>query len=92
MPVKTLDEHIEITPDVCFGKPRIAGRRITVHDIVAWHLHGHQPLDKIAADHDLNLADLHAALAYYYDHRKEIDRKLEDDERVSNALRRPAGG
>ncbi|MEO0014001.1 MAG: hypothetical protein RLZZ535_2390 [Cyanobacteriota bacterium] len=27
-------EHIEITPGVCGGKPRIAGHRIRVQDIV----------------------------------------------------------
>lgn len=32
-----ISEHIEITPDVCGGKPRIAGHRIKVQDIVIWH-------------------------------------------------------
>ena len=30
-------EHIEITPGVCGGKPRIAGHRIRVQDIYVWH-------------------------------------------------------
>ena len=30
-------EHIEITPGICGGKPRIAGHRITVQNIVVWH-------------------------------------------------------
>jgi hypothetical protein len=30
---KTLDEHIEITPNIMGGKPRIAGHRISVQDI-----------------------------------------------------------
>ena len=30
-------EHIEITPGVCGGKPRIAGHRIKVQDIAIWH-------------------------------------------------------
>ena len=29
--------HIEITPGVCGGKPRIAGHRIRVQDIVIMH-------------------------------------------------------
>jgi len=32
-----LDEHIEITPGVAGGKPRIAGRRITVQNVAIWH-------------------------------------------------------
>jgi hypothetical protein len=33
----TLDSHIEITPGTRGDKPRIAGRRIRVHDIAIWH-------------------------------------------------------
>ncbi len=29
-----INEHIEITPGVCGGKPHIAAPRIRVHDIV----------------------------------------------------------
>ncbi|MEB3335883.1 MAG: DUF433 domain-containing protein [Leptolyngbyaceae bacterium] len=32
-----ISEHIEITPGVCGGKPRIARHRIRVQDIVIWH-------------------------------------------------------
>lgn len=35
LPVIT--EHIEITPGICGGKPRIAGHMIKVQDIVIWH-------------------------------------------------------
>lgn len=30
-------EHIEITPDICGGKPRIAGHRIKVQNLAIWH-------------------------------------------------------
>jgi uncharacterized protein (DUF433 family) len=33
----TIINHIEITPRVCGGKPRIAGHRIKVQDVVIWH-------------------------------------------------------
>ena len=32
-----LTQHIEITPGVAGGKPRIVGHRITVQNIVIWH-------------------------------------------------------
>ena len=32
-----LAQHIESSPGVCGGKPRIAGHRITVQNIVIWH-------------------------------------------------------
>jgi len=37
MLLSVIKEHIEITPGVCGGKPRIAGHRIRVQDIVIWH-------------------------------------------------------
>lgn len=48
-----LDCHIEITPDVRGGRPRIAGTRITVADIVIMHLRLGQSLEEIAGKYDL---------------------------------------
>jgi len=76
----SLDQHIEITPGVAGGKPRIAGHRITVQNIAVWHERLGQSADEIAAQHDLTLADVYAALAYYYDHRAEIDQAIQDDD------------
>lgn len=36
--VKVISEHIEITPGVCGGKPRIAGHRIQVEDCDEHHI------------------------------------------------------
>ena len=36
MTVQGLDRRIEITPGICAGKPRIAGHRITLHDVAIW--------------------------------------------------------
>ena len=83
-----LDRHIEITPDVRGGRPRIAGTRITVADIVIMHLRLGQSLEEIAGKYDLDLADVYAALAYYYDHRSEIDEGIEADEAFAEAFRR----
>ena len=37
MTTETLNQDIEITPGVSGGKPRIAGCRIAVENIVIWH-------------------------------------------------------
>ena len=63
--MNTLDRQIEITPGVVGGKPRIAGHRISVQDIVIWHERMGLNADAIAAEYDLTLADIYAALAYY---------------------------
>jgi uncharacterized protein (DUF433 family) len=88
MALKTLDQHIEISPGVAGGRPRIAGHRITVQDIAIWHEWLGRSVDEIATDYNLSIADVYAALAYYHDHRKEIDKNIKDDEEFIEALRK----
>jgi uncharacterized protein (DUF433 family) len=87
MATKTLDDHIEVTPGVAGGKPHIAGHRITVQDIVIWHERMGKSADEIAVEYDLSLADIYAALAYYFDHRPELERAMQGSEAFVAALR-----
>jgi uncharacterized protein (DUF433 family) len=80
MTTLTLDRHIETTPGIAGGRPRIAGHRITVRDIVVLHLHLGKSVDEICAEYALGLADVHAALAYYFDHRADIDQDIKAGE------------
>ena len=73
MIAQVLDQHIEITPGISGGEPRIAGHRITVRNIVVWHERLGKSVDEICSEYDLSLADVYAALAYYFDHREAID-------------------
>jgi uncharacterized protein (DUF433 family) len=76
-----ISEHIEITPDVCRGKPRIAGHRIKVQDIVIWHERMGLSPDEIVSQYaGITLADVYAALAYYHDHLQEIRQQIREDE------------
>ena len=75
----TLDDLIAIDPGHCGGRPRISGRRIRVQDIAVWHDQLDRSADEIAAEHDLSLAQVHAALAYYFSHQKAIDRAIRTD-------------
>jgi uncharacterized protein (DUF433 family) len=85
----SLDQKIETTPGVCGGKPRIAGRRIRVQDIVAWYeYHGMTPDEIVSGYPQITLADVHAALAYYHMHRDEIQRQMKEDEQFIDDLRR----
>ncbi len=70
------EQHLEITKGLRGGKPHISGTRITVSDIVIWHLRMGQSLEEIAARYDLPLAATYAAIAYYYDHKAEIDEEI----------------
>ena len=85
--VDTVSGHIAITPGVAGGKPRVAGHRITVQNIVLWHERLDMSADEIASEYGLSLADIYAALAYYYGHREEIDQAITADEAFVNALR-----
>lgn len=85
---ESIDQYIEIAPEIRNGKPRIANTRITVADLVLMHLRLGQTLEEIAGKYDLSLASVHAALAYYYDHRDIIDRNIEDDEAFAEAFKR----
>ena len=79
--------HITMTPGVVGGKPRISGRRITVQDIVVWHERMAISADEIATEYELSLADVYAALAYYFDHREEIDQTIASDDAFVAAMR-----
>jgi uncharacterized protein (DUF433 family) len=88
MSVQSLDRHIEITPGIAGGKPRIAGRRITVQNIVVWHEQAGMSVDEICAEYQLGLAEVHAALAYYFDHRSEIDLSLKESTEFVELLKK----
>jgi len=75
--------HIVKTPDTCSGLPRIEGTRITVNLVIRevvrlrW-----TPEEVLMAHPHLMLAQIHAALAYYFDHAEEVENSLiEGDER-----------
>ena len=75
-----ITSHIESTPGTCGGKPRIAGHRIRVQDVVMWHeAHGLSPDEIVNHYPGITLADVYAALAYYHDHRDEIRGDMEQD-------------
>jgi len=82
-----ITEHIDITPGVCGGKPRVAGHRIKVQDIVIWHERmGMSPDEIVSSYPSITLSDVYAALAYYHDHLEEIRRQIKEDEQYVREL------
>jgi len=63
------------------------GRRITVQDVAISHERLGRSADEIAAEHDLTLADVYAALACNFDHCDDTDRRIADDQALARALR-----
>ena len=83
MTTESLDRYI----GTLGGKARIAGRRISIEDIAIWKLRLGKTVDEICAEYDLSLAEVHAALAYYYDHQAEIERQINEGDAFLKALR-----
>jgi uncharacterized protein (DUF433 family) len=82
-------DRITKTPGVCGGKACIAGHRVRVLDIVEWHEHqGITPDEIVSHVPSITLADVHAALAYYFDHIDEIQQEMRDERAFSKEFRR----
>lgn len=99
-----LHKHIEKTPGVCGGRACIVGHRIRVQDIVTWHEYrGYSPEEIVEMFPGVSLADVYAALTYYFDNRQEIEdefRKADEwsawlqtnvPSKISKELRRDRG-
>jgi uncharacterized protein (DUF433 family) len=71
--------HITKIPGVCGGRPAIDGTRVRVVNIVFLQKEGYTPEQMLKEYPDLNLAQVHAALTYYYDHKDEIEAIIEAD-------------
>ncbi len=81
--------HICKDPEVCGGKACIDGTRIRVMDIVGLHQHGYRPEQMLNVySVPLTLAQVYAALTYYYDHPEEIEASFREDEEVEAKLKR----
>ena len=75
-----LTQHIVCLPGLVGGKPHISGHRVRVMDIVIWHEgRGLSPDQIIDLFPGLTLADIYAALAYYFDHQKEFEAEFQHE-------------
>ena len=79
---------IESQPSVCGGRPCVAGTRIRVQDVFVWHELQGQSADEIVSRFpQLTMADVYAALSYYWDHRDEIQREMQAESDLVTRLR-----
>lgn len=93
-------DHPRIVAGEMFGgEPHIKERRITVLDVYEQVKAGEGELspDEFAETFELSVADVYAALAYYYAHEEEMEHHRGAREQASAELRkrvaddRPAG-
>lgn len=74
------------SPDTCGGRPRIVGTRISVQQIASLHKQGLSPTDILKDYEHLSLAQIYAALTYYYANSAEIEAYLAQDLAEYNRL------
>ena len=82
---RTLPVHIDETGP----RPVIVGTDIKVAQIASEHEHLGMSADEIVEAHPhLTLADVHAALAYYYDHLDAIRADWREGERLAAEMKK----
>ncbi len=87
-PFPVVTEYIGVRAGYCGGEPHILGHRIKVRHVVVWHeQHGMTPTEIVVTYPTITLAQVHAALAYYYDHRDEIHAAIEEEHRFVEELK-----
>jgi uncharacterized protein (DUF433 family) len=69
---------ISSNPKVRGGRPCIAGTGLRVSDVMMVHLYHNQTPDEIAAGYAVSLSGVYAALAYYYEHKSDIDADIRE--------------
>jgi uncharacterized protein (DUF433 family) len=78
---------IGIDPTVRSGRPFILGTTITVADIVIAKVFKQQQADAIAEDFQIELAQVYAALAYYYQHKATIDASIKERRQLAEQFK-----
>lgn len=69
-------EAIVQDPEVRGGRPVLSGSSIRVSDIACYHIYDGMSPEQLAVQFGLDLSQVHAALAYYFDHRTAIDAEI----------------
>lgn len=76
------------TPGIKGGTPHIAGTGVTVRTIVRWHRTGLWPEEIATRIGHISVAQVHAALAYYYANRDAMDQEMLKEEAESERIER----
>jgi len=74
------------------GVPVISGANTKVSELIAEiQAHGLSPEELCYQLPHLSLSQIYSALAYYWDHKEEVDRDLERRAKLAEELRRELG-
>ena len=76
--------HITSNPNIANGAPLIEGTRITVRTVAGYYQMGMNVDEILSTLSHLSAAQVHSALAYYFDHQDEIEADLHDNSNEKN--------
>jgi len=80
-------EAVGIDPNIRSGRPHLVGTSVTVADVAIARLYHNLDAEGIADWYALSLPQAYAALAYYYEHKAEIDEQIRIQIRQAEALK-----
>ncbi|HEV3077935.1 MAG TPA: DUF433 domain-containing protein [Thermoanaerobaculia bacterium] len=69
-------ESVVSDPEIRNGSPLVAGTTLRVSDLAAYHTLAGLTPDQLSAQFDLDLAQVHAALSYYFRHKASVDAEI----------------
>jgi uncharacterized protein (DUF433 family) len=78
---------IATDPAVRSGRPYIVGTTLTVADVAVAKVFWMMDADAIADHYSLTLSQVYAALAYYYDHKAEVDAGIRERRQLAAAMK-----
>lgn len=84
--VTDIGRLIVASADIRGGRPRIAGTGVTVQRIVGWYKLGLTPEEISDCWGHIDLAQVHAALAYYHANRDQIEAAIAADEAEGDCI------
>jgi len=76
------------SPDVCGGRLRIEGTRITVNQIAALYKQGYTPEEITDQYSHLSFAQVYTALAYFHANKEEVEADLDAEKEEAIRLER----
>lgn len=74
--------------DICGGVPTLEGTRVRVSDVAIEYDFRNLRPEEIAEEFSLSVADVFAALTYYYEHLDEIRKEVEERRAFFEKVRR----
>jgi len=77
--MKTPEGSRIVKDSLMSGSPRVAGTRVRVRDIVEKYIVSKDTPALIAKEFKVSIADVHAALSYYYENAEEIRQEVKND-------------